>query len=207
MYSLVTKQNPMIITKLEKIDQKKTKVYADDEYVFLLYPPDIRKYEIQEEKEIPESVYTDIIENTIYRRAKQKALAILKYMDRTESELAEKLRKEYYTEPIILRTIEYVRSYNYIDDERYARNYVRTRKSLKSRKQLQIELKNKGIEKELINNTLDICMESDEEALLRAYKKKVKNPDELTTLQKQKVFASLFRKGFRYEDIKKYLDN
>ena len=53
-----------------------------------------------------------------------KSITILKYMDRTEKELYIKLKDAYYTDDIINRTIEYLKEYNYINDERYAMNYI-----------------------------------------------------------------------------------
>lgn len=74
----------MIITKLESGLQKKVRVYIDNEYVFLLYANDIRRYKLEEGMELTKEQYMRIIDETIFRRAKQKALAILKRMDRTE---------------------------------------------------------------------------------------------------------------------------
>lgn len=195
----------MLITKLEKIDKKRTKVYIDYEYAFLLYPSDIRKYKIEEEQEITVEIYEEILEDTIYRRAKQKALAILKFMDRSESELAAKLKMAHYTEEIVNRTIEYVRSYHYIDDERYATNYIVSRKDTKSRKQIQMELLHKGISKEVIENIFPKNPDNDKEALKKAIRKKTDNIENLSMEQKQKLFASLYRKGFSYEDIARFL--
>lgn len=195
----------MLITKLEKIDKKRTKVYIDYEYAFLLYPSDIRKYKIEEEQEITVEIYEEILEDTIYRRAKQKALAILKFMDRSESELAAKLKMAHYTEEIVNRTIEYVRSYHYIDDERYATNYIVSRKDTKSRKQIQMELLHKGISKEVIENIFPKNPDNDKEALKKAIRKKTDDIENLSMEQKQKLFASLYRKGFSYEDIARFL--
>lgn len=195
----------MLITKLEKIDKKRTKVYIDYEYAFLLYPSDIRKYKIEEEQEITVEIYEEILEDTIYRRAKQKALAILKFMDRSESELVAKLKMAHYTEEIVNRTIEYVRSYHYIDDERYATNYIVSRKDTKSRKQIQMELLHKGISKEVIENIFPKNPDNDKEALKKAIRKKTDDIENLSMEQKQKLFASLYRKGFSYEDIARFL--
>lgn len=195
----------MLITKLEKIDKKRTKVYIDYEYAFLLYPSDIRKYKIEEEQEITVEIYEEILEDTIYRRAKQKALAILKFMDRSESELVAKLKMAHYTEEIVNRTIEYVRSYHYIDDERYATNYIVSRKDTKSRKQIQMELLHKGISKEVIENIFPKNPDNDKEALKKAIRKKTDDIENLSMEQKQKLFTSLYRKGFSYEDIARFL--
>ena len=44
------------------------------------------------------------------------------------------------------------------------------------------------------------------EALKKAIRKKAKNWDTMSYLEKRKVFAYLYRKGFKEEDIRKYLE-
>lgn len=195
----------MIITKLEQIDKKKFKIYIDYEYCFMLYNTDIKKYKIVENEDISEETYHEIMEDTVYRRAKQKALAILKYMDRTEQELESKLKQAYYSDEIINRTIEYIRSYHYIDDARYTSNYINSKKSTKSKRQIQAELYRKGIDKTLIEQSFESELQSDDMAIQKAIHKKTDNPENMTFEEKQKLIASLCRKGFQYEDITRYL--
>jgi regulatory protein len=52
-------------------------------------------------------------------------------MDQTERELKNKLREAGYPECIIDKTLDYVKSYGYINDSRYAANFIRARKVLK----------------------------------------------------------------------------
>ena len=196
----------MLITKLEYLNIKsKVRVYIDYEYAFLLYQNDLRRNKLEENIELSEILYEDILQNTVYRRAKQKTIAILKYMDRTEQELRQKLMLEEYPPTIIDKTIDYIKGYGYIDDERYASNYVRFKKEIKSKFQIQNHLYQKGIAKDIINLVMENEYESDEVALLKAIKKKTDHPELLDPDKKQKLIASLCRKGFHYEEIVKHL--
>lgn len=191
----------MIVTKIEWLDKKKAKIDVDYEYAFLLYSSDIRKYRIAEDEPVSEADFTEIVEDTIFRRAKQKALAILKYMDRTEYELRSKLKQAYYTDEIVERTIEYVNAYHYLDDKRYAENYIASKSKSKSKRQIQMELQRKGIEKNLMNDSFEQGNVSDRDTIERLIRKKTSNPEELTIPEKQKLVASLCRKGFAYDDV------
>lgn len=195
----------MLITKLEFLDKNKVKVYIEEEYRFLLYTTDIKKYKIVEYGELSEKEYEDIIVNTVFRRAKQKALAILKRMDRTEFELREKLKRADYTEDIIQKTIDYIVSFNYINDEKYARYYVKSKKSSKSKRIMTMELKNKGIDKEIIEEAMNEEFTNDEVALVKAMGRKILTIEEMTKEEKLKLSAALYRKGFKSEDIRKYI--
>lgn len=195
----------MIITRLEPIDQKRFKVFIDYEYSFMLYNTDIRRYKIAEDADISVETYDEIIKDTVYRRAKQKAIAILKYMDRTELELRNKLKQAYYSDEIIERTIDFIVSYHYIDDARYTANYITSKKATKSKKQIQVELYRKGIDKTLMEQYLDSELENDDIAIQKAIRKKTQSPKDLTLEEKQKLIASLCRKGFSYEDVIRFL--
>ena len=72
-------------------------------------------------------------------RAKRRALYILERCDRTEQELRTKLSRNYEPETVE-EAIRYVKQYDYIDDKRYAINYLKSRCQVKSRRQVEQEL-------------------------------------------------------------------
>ena len=72
-------------------------------------------------------------------------------MDRTEAQLREKLLNAEFAPALVEQAVAYVKSYGYLDDERYVRNYIEYRKDQKSRRQLEQELRfKKGVHSELI---------------------------------------------------------
>jgi regulatory protein len=196
----------MIITKIEKLDKGKVKVYIDNEFNFCLYEKDLKIHQIKEEAEISDAVYRDIYNNTVLRRAKQKALAVLKFMDRTEAELILKLKQADYTEPIISEVITYINSYHYIDDERYATNFIRSKKDIKSKRQIYAELVQKGIDKGNIDQAFSKEYDNEESAIQKAVSKKSKAVKDMTKEEKNKLIASLYRKGFQLDLIKKIIN-
>jgi regulatory protein len=202
----------MVVTQLEEIGQSKVNVYIDGDYAFLLYQKDIEKFGLIEGCEIASKIYEEIIEDTVFRRAKQKALAIPKFMDRTEQELRIKLTDAGYPENIVNRTISYIYEYGYLNDERYTITYVRSRMNTKSKLVIKTELLHKGIAKELVDRILQEEYENHEEneepedaeliAIRKAVAKKTKALDTLSSEDKQKLIASLYRKGFDIGKIK-----
>ena len=167
-----------------------------------------------QEGEIHSSLYEDILKNIILPRSKQKALSLLKYMDRTEAELTRKLLESNYTIAIIEQTIKYLKEYNYINDERYTSYYVRNHMQSKSKMLIQSELLRKGIQKEFIENAFRIeydtspnCEDAEDIALKKALQKKTKGTDihSYPKEEKQKIMAFLYRKGFSIEKIRRIL--
>lgn len=203
----------MFVTQLEQIGQSKVKVYIDDNYVFMLYQKEVDHYKLKAGTSITNEDYENIIEDTVYKRAKLKALSVLKFMDRTEYELRQKLADAGFTEDIINRTISYVSGYDYLNDERYASNYVRNKMSTKSRLAIRTELLHKGIDKDILDRIIQTEYENDEleedaelTAIRKAVAKKTKSPGSLSPEQRQKLIASLYRKGFDISKIRQIIN-
>lgn len=198
----------MIVTEIEHVEKQKYRVSVDGESSFLLFKSELDKYHLERGLSISPALFEDIMENTVSRRAKQKALALLKYMDRTEHELTVKLRAEEYPDEVIARTVEYVKQYHYLDDLRYAQYFIRSKQGTKSVRQIKALLMQKGVSDSLIQAAYDLIEEdgdscSEEEAIRKAIQKKTKNVESLTKEERLKICASLYRKGFKMENIKK----
>ena len=137
------------------------------------------------------------------KKAKIKALNLLERMDRTEAQLREKLLKAEFEPELVEQAVAYVKSYGYLDDERYVRNYIEYRKDQKSRRQLEQELQfRKGVSPELIRKVYEELEPADEKLLIRRQlEKKHYDPENCDEKQRQRLIAFLVRKGFRTGDI------
>lgn len=202
----------MEVTNIEKVNKSRVKVFIDGEYAFPLYNKDIILYQLEEGKDIPEEVYESIKEEIVFYRSKLKAMSLLMTMDRTEFELRQKLQRLGYPDDIIDKTIEYLYSYGYINDKNYASSHVQGRKYNKSKLVLKMELLKKGIDKDIIEETIRVQYSSDENsedpeilAIKKAISKKRVDLDNITWEDKQKLIASLYRKGFSIDKINQLL--
>lgn len=197
----------MIITELAASGKTKFKVFIDYEYAFLLSAKEVRLYGIKEEHQITDVLYSEILTNVILPKAKLKAMELLRSMDRTEFELLSKLKTAGFSETVCQEALEYVKKFNYVNDYRYACNYINLRKSSKSLKMLQLELTRKGIDKCLIQQAMEEEYHEDmeEEAVQREVKKKCKNVEDLTYEKRMKISAALYRKGYSSSVVRKVL--
>lgn len=198
----------MILTKIEQIDKKRYRIYIEEEFLLLLYVTDLRKHKLEEQMEVTPEELEKIYKDVVLRRAKMKAMLLLKSMDYSEKGLRDKLAKLYYPPKAINDALEYVIGYGYIDDERYARNYVRFKKDTQSRKQIEFTLQQKGVSKDYINIAFEEEYSNESNALVRAIIKKIgslERIDELTVDEKRKVGAYLYRKGFSSQEIREYI--
>ena len=140
------------------------------------------------------------------KRAKLRCMHLLEKRDYTEKELRQKLEngKTEYTEEQIDGAIAYVKSFHYVDDGRYACKYIEALQSRKSRRQIEQELYQKGVDRELIQEAFEETGEvPEEEQIARWMEKRNFHPEEVDLKEKQRMYAFLARKGFRAENIQR----
>ena len=199
----------MIVTKTGACTKTKYKVYLDGAFAFVLYKGEMARFGIAEGEDIPEETVEKIRTEVILKRAKLRAMHLLEDMDRTESELREKLRQGRYPEEAVEGAVAYVKSFGYLDDARYAENFVRSRKAVKSRREIRMLLSRKGIEDKWIEKAFEICYENEDEqeAVLRILRKKKVDPGTADDAQMQKIYGFLARKGFRFDTVRQVIQN
>ena len=135
-------------------------------------------------------------------KARRRALYLLTDMDRTEKELRDRLKKAGYSENTIARTMEYVRSFGYIDDKKYAEKFIDFAKGKKSRVRIAYDLAQKGVPRDIIDEAFESAGDWDEKELIRAMaEKKLRNMDVTDPAAYRKVVSYLARKGFSGSDI------
>lgn len=140
-------------------------------------------------------------------RAKKKAMSLLQHMDRTEWELRSKLEKAGFSEESVREAIEYVRSFHYIDDRRYALRFAEIYCESRSIQRIRQDLQKKHISDEWITLALEEIEFDDSQALKKAMDKILRGWEgSLSYEEKQKVIAKLYRKGFQIDQIIKQLD-
>ena len=128
--------------------------------------------------------------------ARKKAMQLLERMDRTEQNLRRKLAEKEFTEEEIEDAVSYVKGFHYLDDMRYARNYVCFHGANKSRTRLYQDLIQKGVEKEMAKEAIGEAYEGDEDAQIRRLLEKKHYDPEMDRKEKQRIYAFLMRRGF-----------
>lgn len=101
------------------------------------------------------------------------------------------------------RVFERLKEKHYIDDEKFTRYWVENRSMSRgvSKRKLIAELRSKGIDQQVIDQSLEVSDRSDEDELQKVIaKKRSKYTDD------QKLMAYLARQGFSYDDIKNALE-
>lgn len=140
-------------------------------------------------------------------RAQARALRLLTVRGRSEAELRRRLGQAGFDEHIVDETTAWCIRLGYLDDARFAKDWVeyRTLHSPSGRRRLVQELRQKGVDSQLITQTLDedlprdlerrLCVEA---ALRRARRYSHLDP----TIRGRRLSSFLQRRGFGYDDIR-----
>ena len=200
-----------IVTDIVEFDKKRCKVYLDGEFAFLLYKGELRDFSIKNGAEISDATYTEIVEGVLCKRCKLRAMNLLQKKDYTERQLRDKLSEGLYQPELIDDAIGYVKMYKYLDDDRYARDYITYYMSTRSKNRIIQDLITKGISKEKLMPIMDqLYLQEDGDIELEQVKalleKKHYDQDMTDFKEKQKIMAFLMRRGFQMSTIKRAMN-
>ncbi len=192
----------MTVTDIIPVTKQKCRVEIEGQLTFNLYKSELSRYGIVCGEELPEQVYSEIMDEVLLLRAKRYAMNLLVKMDRTEQEIREKLKKSGYPPEVSQKAIDYVKSFGYIDDERYAVYYFERYKESLSVRQISWKLSQKGVDARLIERAMQQADTTDHEQVIRALvEKRLRNKEDVTEKDIRKLEAYLARRGFYGEEI------
>ena len=193
----------MTVTEIKPVTKQKFQIELDGQPAFVLYKGELSRYHIQKGDELEETVYREIVDEVLTKRAKLRAMHLLEKMDRTKAELRRKLEQSGYPSEAVEAALTYVESFHYIDDARYAAMYMENQKNKKGMARIRMELIQKGIAPEILQQVLEETEEkTDSRDVIREMlekKRKIQGP--LEEKEKQRLYGFFMRRGFSSSDI------
>ena len=192
------------VTQIEKLGNGKRRIRFENAESLILYYSETRGCKLEEGMYISIQVYEQLLKEVVGKRAKKRALHLLEQMDRTEQQLREKLLASEYPQSCIDDAIAYVKSFHYLDDERYAENFTRYKKEGMSRQQIKQKLMLKGVSRDIVENAIDEEYDVDETVHIRnILEKKHFSYEASNEGEFRRIYNYLLRRGFRSSDILK----
>ena len=192
----------MEITKIQALTKQKYRIFLDGESAFAVYKGELSRYHLEEGAVLPPEVYEELVNRVLKKRATLRAMHILERTDKTEAQLRRKLEESEYPKEAVESAIAYVTSYGYLDDRRYAEHYIEWKKQGKGKARLKMELVQKGISREIIEEVLESTDFGETREMIRQIiLKKRKTDIPMNEKEKQRIYGFLIRKGFSSSDI------
>lgn len=184
-------------------NNKKARVKLEDGFTFALYKGEIRRLHIKENEYISEDTLDTVMNEILKKRARERALYILKDSSKTKKQIVDKLKKDFYPDEIIDNVISFLTNYCYIDDFSYAENYVEHNIKRKSIMRIKNDLYIKGVSKDIIERVLHESEISEEESIAILINKKIHKYDLNDGKDRRRFYALLQRNGYSHDTILK----
>ena len=191
-------------------DKRRRSIFVDGVYTFSVSEEELFEHRLAEGDEVSPERLEALIAATDLRRAKDAVYRLLSLRAYSEAELRAKLRGKGIAVEIIERALGDFRSTGVVDDRQYAESFVRDRMALRpaGRKRLQWELRAKGVDRQVVEETLaDVGEETEIPLALDVAQRRCERlRGEEPEARRRKLALFLQRRGFAYETINKVLD-
>ncbi len=180
-------------------DPKRSSVFLDGEFAF-----GISTDRVLERGLVPKDVLTaervaELIALDTTDRAIASGMDLLSYRPRSTQEIRDRLARKGFQEPAVDAAVDRLSGWGYLNDGDFARRWVENRTEHRPRgtRLLAQELRHKGIDRDLIGETLDEADIDELAAALQAGERKAQSYARLEpAIAKRRLSGFLARRGF-----------
>lgn len=221
--------------ELQKKRQDRFSVYVNGQFAFAASAETIFRFHLKTDQEISQETIEKLVKENEYGLLLDKTLRWISSRPHSEKELMIYLNKPNpkaktpKSEMAVQMVIDKLTKLGYVNDEEFAKWYIesRTRSRPRGKRLLALELRAKGIDKEVITSLLEARDEhqsfsspvsplflqspllppSEEDLAFKVAEKKYPSYKNLERREfKQKMSAYLARRGFDWETIRQVID-
>lgn len=194
------------VVRIDRLAGERVLVVLEDGTGFPLYRKELDQFAIREGEELEPGASARIFGELLPKRARACAMNYLLHMDRTEQQLRRKLQELGYPRQAAEQAVEYVRSFHYLDDVRYAVNYMTGHSEDRSLHRMEQELYQRGISRESFEKALLQVETPDEEQQIRKLlEKKHYSGAEADRKETERITRFLLGRGYRMSAIQHVL--
>lgn len=192
----------MVIIKIDKKPRYKNiyYIYCDDGERVEVFDEFLILNHLKVGTEISAEDRQRIVLDSQEKIGQQVCMQSLARGEKTKKELISKLKDKGITDyKVIEKILSKISSYGYINDDKFAQNYVSIEKNRKGVNKIRFELEQKGVDNKTINKYLE-QVDNQEEVALALAEKYMRNKD-CTYKNKTKLYSHLASKGFSFDVI------
>ena len=198
----------MKISKVEpqKKNRNRCSIFIDGEYRFGLSKDLVLKYDVKEGDEIDEDLIRNVLQEAEKEKIKQRAYKILHYRDRSVQELKNRLLKIGFDQDLVNDVLKDFIEDKILDDERFAKAFIRdyTYLKLKGNRFIIRELKKIGLSQETVDAMLK--ERNEKELIKNLIERKLKHLNRKDPKERGKIIRSLLSRGFTPDLVYDFLN-
>ncbi|HEY1351223.1 MAG TPA: RecX family transcriptional regulator [Ktedonobacteraceae bacterium] len=184
---------------------ERVNLYLDGSFSLAMSAELMLKLDLRVDQELSEADFAGLKEEEAHRQAVERAVNYLSFRPRSQAEVRRYLRRKATPPQIIEAVLERLQRQDYVDDRAFASFWRENREQFSPRgsQALRNELRMKGVDREIIDET--VSDEHDEELALRAGRRKaltlLQAPEMDYTTFRNRLGGFLVRRGFTYDVV------
>ena len=196
-----------VITSIKQQKNKnRVNVYLDDKFGFGIDLDNFVILNLKVNQELTDKEIEDVVKKAEYQKTLDKLLRFAMVRPRSEKEITDYFRRKQIHESMHDKLLEKLRHLELLDDATFTKWWIDQRIQFKnkSRRVIEIELRQKGIGKDIIDDAFEGTVVDEEKMAKEVLSKKMYKWQNLEPREKrQKMSQYLAGKGFSWDLIEK----
>lgn len=192
----------------QRRDENRVNVFIDGEFSFGLHIDIQLEHYLKKGDVLDEEQIGLLLRQDEVKKAIATSLNLLSHRPHAAGELATKLRERDYSPEAIDASVARMRELHLIDDRQFAERWVESRQLHRPRsaRMLRQELRQKGVDRDIIETSIeDAGLDEFSDALALAAKKAASLRDLEPAVRERRLTGFLARRGYGYDIIRKVL--
>lgn len=197
------------ITKIEiqKRNKDKVNLFLDDEFRCGLTAESVVRARLAVGDELTEERLDEIFLTSESEIAFNKACDYISRSMKTVKQIRDWLKSKSFDSKVIENVIGKLYEYRYIDDSLYAELYINANLPTKGKRRLAVELTQKGINKDLIEKTVDNLSDDKQSENANILAEKYMRNKDNSTQNLIKLQRYLLSRGYDYDIVNEIVKN
>ncbi len=200
---------PVITSISQQKKKNRVNVYLDDKFGFGIDLDNFVLLNLRVGQELTETEIEEVVKKAEFQKTYDKLLRFAMLRPRSEKEINDWFRRKEVHSSLFPKLLNKLKSLNLLDDFEFAKWWTNQRLEFKSksRRIIQMELSQKGIKKEIIDEVLQETPMDEAKMAKKILDKKAYKWDKLEPrLARQKKSQYLAGKGFSWDVVEKVIN-
>jgi regulatory protein len=191
--------------KVQRRGRERANIFLDGTFAFSLGKEVVEEQGLHLGQVLTDSQIEELVGADLFGKCYNAALRLLSYRPRSDAEIRARLSRRFGKE-IIDRVLFQLKARQMVDDAAFAQFWRENRESFspRSKRLLKLELRQKGIDPEVVDEVLEGF--DDDESAYRAAKRKGRTLERDYETFRRKLGAILGRRGFNYGVINRTIE-
>ncbi len=185
-------------------------IYVDGEFVAGVHEDVVAALNLGVGQTLDRERLVELLQAETARKARESALRLISYRDRSTSEIRKRLAGNGFPDDIVDKVVDQLSRAGLVDDRKFSRDWVKSRTAGKpmGRARLAWELRSKGVAPPLVEEALeDLDEDAEYELALSVAAAKISKADREDPTLKNRLSPFLRRRGFSWDVITRVIDN